>query len=78
MTLCKFKNMFGEPNTGLHSIRIFNIAIIDVLLTIIAGLYISKQYNYKLINVLIVLFISGIIIHKLFCVKTKLNEILGL
>ena len=78
MTLCKFKNMFGEPNTGLHSIRIFNIAIIDVLLTIIAGLYISKQYNYKLINVLIVLFISGIIIHKLFCVKTKLNEMLGL
>jgi len=70
--------MFGEPNTGLHSIRIFNIAIIDVLLTIIAGLYISKQYNYKLINVLIVLFISGIIIHKLFCVKTKLNEMLGL
>ncbi len=70
--------MFGEPNTGLHSIRIFNIAIIDVLLTIIGGLYISKKYNYKLINVLIVLFILGIIVHKLFCVKTKLNEILGL
>jgi hypothetical protein len=31
--LCKYKNMFGIPNKGLHSYRIFNIAIVDLTLT---------------------------------------------
>ena len=33
--LCRYKNMFGKPNTGIHTYRLFNISIIDVLLTII-------------------------------------------
>ena len=37
MSLCKYKNIFGEPNTGIHSVRIFNIAIFDVISTIIVG-----------------------------------------
>ena len=34
MTLCKYANIFGAPNTGSHKYRIFNIAIIDVIATI--------------------------------------------
>ena len=26
--LCQYKNIFGEINTGVHSYRLFNIAII--------------------------------------------------
>jgi len=37
LTLCKYKGMFGKLNQGLHSFRIFNIAIVDVLLTILAA-----------------------------------------
>ena len=33
--LCDYKNILGEPNKGLHKYRIFNIAIVDVLLTIV-------------------------------------------
>lgn len=35
MNLCKYKNILGEPGKGVHSYRIFNIAIVDVLLTLI-------------------------------------------
>ena len=41
MSLCKYKNLFGEVNTGIHTVRIFNIAIFDVLFTIIGGILIQ-------------------------------------
>ena len=31
---CKYKDIFGKPNEGIHSFRIFNISVIDTLLTI--------------------------------------------
>ena len=39
--LCKYKDALGKPKTGIHSYRIFNIAIADVIMTIIAALIIS-------------------------------------
>ena len=76
MDFCKYKNMFGKPNEGVHSYRIFNIAIVDVLLTIILGFIISLLTNYKLIYVLIFLFLLGIFMHRLFCVQTTIDKIL--
>jgi hypothetical protein len=35
--LCEYSDIFGKPNQGIHSIRIFDIAIVDVLLTIIVA-----------------------------------------
>ena len=35
--LKEYKNMFGEPGKGIHKYRLFNIAIIDVIATIILG-----------------------------------------
>jgi hypothetical protein len=74
MDFCKYKNMFGKPNEGVHSYRIFNIAIVDVLLTIILGFIISLLTNYKLIYVLILLFLLGIFMHRLFCVQTTIDK----
>lgn len=28
--LCRYRDMLGRPNEGVHSIKLFNIAIIDV------------------------------------------------
>ena len=41
MSLCAYKNILGEPNKGIHSYRVFNIAIVDVLMTIITAYVIS-------------------------------------
>ncbi len=76
MNLCKYKNIFGEPNTGLHSIRIFNIAVIDVAMTIIAAYYISYYLKIDFYHTLLFLFVLGIFLHKLFCVNTTINKLL--
>ena len=49
---CKYKDFFGEVNTGIHSYRIFNIAIFDVIFTFLAAFIIHliiPNYNYFII-----------------------------
>ena len=75
---CKYKDIFGEPNKGAHSIRVFNLAVVDVVLTLLLAwviMYYSEK-NYWVI--LFILIIIGIFLHWLFCVNTKLNSLLGL
>lgn len=72
---CKYKDFFGSPNTGLHSIRFLNFAIIDIILTVILYYYVEKFIVFTN-NTYIKLFsfISIIVfIHRLFCVNTTLN-----
>jgi len=76
MNLCKYKDMVGKPGTGIHSYRLFDIAIVDVIVVILFGVFVSKIFKYDLINVLVILFISGVIAHKIFCVDTTINKIL--
>jgi hypothetical protein len=75
--LCQYKNVLGEVNTGVHSYRIFNIAIVDVLFTIVFAYIIHLAVpNYSFIFILILLFILGIILHHIFCVKTTIDKFL--
>jgi|APSaa5957512493_1039668.scaffolds.fasta_scaffold94364_2 hypothetical protein len=75
---CQYKDILGKPNTELHSYRIFDIAIIDVLLTVIIALLIhhyffsKKPFYYVLIGV----FLVGIVVHRLFCVRTTIDKLL--
>jgi len=76
MNLCKYKNILGKPNKGIHSYRIFNIAIADVIMTFIASFLISYFFNFPFFIILIILFILGIILHRIFCVKTTIDKLL--
>jgi hypothetical protein len=42
---CNYKDILGKSNEGVHSIRIFNLAIIDILFTIIAAYLISIYFS---------------------------------
>lgn len=75
-SLCPYKNLFGKPNEGVHKYRIFDIAIIDLLLTIGAAYLISRYYNQDFKIILAILILLGIIIHRLFCVKTTIDKLL--
>lgn len=76
ISICPYKHIFGKPAEGAHSYRIFNIAIIDVICTIIGAYFISNYWNLDIKEVLIVLFLLGIIIHRLFCVETTIDKFL--
>jgi hypothetical protein len=69
---------FGKPDEGIHKYRdpIFNTAIVDVIFTIIGAFIISKYTDYSFIIILIILFILGIILHRLFCVRTTVDKFL--
>lgn len=71
--LCNYKDLIGKPRTGFHSYRFLGIAIGDTLVVIIAGLLFSYYTKYNVFLVLFVLFLSGVIFHRLFCVKSQID-----
>jgi len=77
--LCKYKHIFGKERQGFHSVRLFDVAILDVLGTLlVAGiltLVLKKSWMFFGVTS-VVLIIVGIILHRLFCVNTKLNTMI--
>ena len=76
MSLCKYKDLFGLPNKGIHSYRFLNISIADVGMTILGAMVISYLFKISLLYTSIFLFGLGIILHRLFCVRTTIDKLL--
>lgn len=76
MDLCKYKNLFGELGKGIHSYRIFNIAYLDFVVTIIGAYILSKLFGTPFLYTFIAFFIVGIIIHRVLCVRTTIDKFL--
>lgn len=79
MFLCKYKDIFGKPNEGVHSIRIFGIAAVDLGMTIVVAAAVAYFLGSWIINffkVLILLLLLSIILHRLFCVRTVVDTLL--
>ena len=73
--LCKYRNIFGEPKHGIHSIRLFDIAIIDAILTLLLSIVIAKILRINIWLTFIGLLILSVFIHRIFCVETTLTKI---
>lgn len=72
----KMQEIFGSIGEGIHSYRVFDIAILDVIVTII-GAYLLHKYIFTSISfcqVLFGLFLLGIILHRIFCVRTTVDK----
>jgi hypothetical protein len=67
----KYKDIFGKSNEGVHSIRLFDFAIVDIIMTFVGAYFISQYLKKDIWLIFILLFIYGQILHALFCVKTK-------
>ena len=76
MRLCQYRNMLGAPKTGLHSYRLFDIAIVDVILTIILAYVISLIWKWPFTYVLLFLFVFGTFLHYIFCVQTTIIKLI--
>jgi hypothetical protein len=74
--LCKYKDALGKPGKGVHSYRFMGVAIADVIMTLIGAFIISYFSGYSFLMVAAILFILGIILHRLFCVRTTIDKIL--
>ena len=70
---CSYSTMLGEVNQGIHAYRVLDIAIVDVIGTFLIAYLISKKHFVK---TAILLFVLGIVLHRLFCVRTTLDKLL--
>jgi hypothetical protein len=76
MNLCSYRNVFGAPKEGVHSLRFLNLAVVDVVCTLIAAYIISYFSNFSFLWSSIILFALGIFFHHIFCVDTTVAKII--
>ena len=79
--LYKYRNALGIPGQGAHSYRVANIAIVDVVLTVVAAALIkwTLDWLWRPVNfwyVLGGLFVAGVVLHRLFYVRTTVDRLL--
>lgn len=70
---CKYSTIGGIPGQGIHK-HVFGIAIVDVVGTILGGWLFAYVFKYNVPITIFCAFVLGIIVHKLFCVNTTLNN----
>ncbi len=76
MNLCKYKDVFGKPNEGLHSVRVFDISIPDVMGIIFGAWLVSYTFKLNFLYLLVVFFLLGILAHRIFCVRTTIDKLI--
>jgi len=76
--LCKYRDIFGKVNEGVHQYKVFGNAVVDTALTVLAGVVLARWRGWNPFVTIAGLIILGIIVHRLFCVNTALNRALGL
>ena len=76
LDLCKYKNLFGPPGQGIHAFKLFGISIWDTLITVVVAIIIAKIANWSYLYTIIGVFITGIFIHRVFCVRTAVDKLL--
>jgi hypothetical protein len=76
INFCQYKHAFGDPGEGAHRFRVLNIAVVDFTLTVLLAYAISYYGGFSLYYVIPAVFLLGIILHRMFCVRTTVDKIL--
>jgi len=76
MDLTKYKNILGVPKKGIHSYRLFGVAIADVIMTFVGAIILSWLFRWNPWITLIALFLLGIVLHHIFGVRTTIDKLL--
>jgi hypothetical protein len=78
MSFCQYRDALGVPGQGFHSVRVGNVAILDVVATFGLAyviMLITGRHGWSWYGVILLLtFLLGIGLHWLFCVPTTLNK----
>lgn len=74
---CPYQTILGVPKKGVHSYRLFNVALFDVFLLIIFAillkLFVSLFVPISYPLSFLISFLLGIIIHRVLCVRTTID-----
>jgi len=78
---CQSKELFGKPREGAHRHRIpfIDLALVDVVMTFVLGtvLWLATKRQWQgFACIMVFLLLLSIIAHRLFCVRTKIDQCL--
>lgn len=65
-----YKNIFGEPGTGVHKLKFKGTSLFDYFATIVLAFVVTYLSNIPLVWSTIILFIIGIVSHYLVGIRT--------
>jgi hypothetical protein len=71
----QYQNALGIPGQGIHT-HVMGFAIGDILMTILGAYVFHRMTGYTFWKCLLGLFVLGILLHRLFNVRTTLDKIL--
>ena len=71
---CAYRHLFGEPRQGIHAYRILDVAVFDVAVTVAVAAGTSYAFRWPFLYVLVAWFVLGIVVHRMFCVKTTVDR----
>jgi hypothetical protein len=74
----KYKNIFGEQDTGIHAYKFKGTAIFDYIFSIIGAFVLTYFTNIPLVLSTIFILVFGILLHFLFSVNTKSLQFFGI
>jgi len=74
--LCQYRHLLGVEGKGAHSYRLAGFAVVDVALTVAAAAVIGYFTGWSFWLILLTLFLLGIVLHRLFCVRTTVDKLL--
>lgn len=72
--LCRFRDALQAPGTGVHSLRLLGVAVVDLGLTLLAALLLARASGLSPWLLFGLLLVLGVLVHRLFCVNTALNN----
>ena len=73
---CPFQDVFGAPGSGVHKIRLADVAVVDVGLTVVMAAALSRAFGWPLGQTTLGCFLLGVLLHRLFCVRTTVDKML--
>lgn len=74
MMWCKYKDALGKPGKGVHSVRVFNIAVVDLVGTLAIAWAVARWRRESFLRWAAGLLALGVLLHWLFCVDTTVNR----
>jgi len=72
---CQYKDRLGIPGQGFHT-HYFGVAIFDLVATIALSEILVFLFNTPRWITLFSVLLTGIVLHRLFCVRTTLDKYL--
>jgi hypothetical protein len=70
--VCRYRDIFGKPNEGVHSVRFLGMAAVDLAGTLAIAWALSTSRKSFLV-VSAALLVLSVLVHRLFCVDTVLT-----